>query len=152
MDTRCRRNGQMKNNEGKKLEGFTVIRKLGIFFGLAFLLGGIFGFVPGVTKDGMYFGMFMVNTPHNLLHIASGAIFLIASRLGARPARLWFQSFGVIYAAISIIGFGVGDGKIFGLISNNQCDSWGHAVLALMLLVIGFASSKKPAPSESSLV
>ena len=133
----------MTNNECAN-EGFTLIRKLGVFFGLAFLLGGILGFVPGVTKDGMYFGMFMVNTPHNILHIASGATFLIASMLGARAARIWFQSFGMIYGAISIIGFEVGDGKIFGLISNNQCDSWGHAALALILLAIGFATPKQP--------
>jgi hypothetical protein len=31
---------------------------------------------------------------------------------------------------------------ICGVISNNRYDSWGHAVLALILLVIGFATPK----------
>ena len=66
--------------------------------GSLFLFGGILGFVPGVIKDGMYFGIFMVNTPHNILHIASGTIFLIASTFGSRPARLWFQIFGTAFA------------------------------------------------------
>src|SRR5579862_4355668 len=105
-----KRNEQMTNSECKKAECFPMIRKLGIFFGLAFMLGGTLGFVPGVTKDGMYFGMFMVNTPHNILHIVSGAIFLIASLLGARLARLWFQIFGAFYAALAVVGFAVGDG------------------------------------------
>lgn len=49
-----------------------MIKTLGFVFGFAFLLGGTLGFVPGVTKDGMYFGIFMVNSPHNILHIGSG--------------------------------------------------------------------------------
>jgi Domain of unknown function (DUF4383) len=75
------------------------------------------------TKDGMYFGIFMVNTPHNILHIASGVMFLAA---GARLARSWFH----LYAAIAGMGFVVGDGMICGIISNNLYDAWGHTGLA----------------------
>jgi hypothetical protein len=55
-----------------------MMKRLGIFMGSAFLFGGLLGFVPGVVKDGLYLGIFMVNIPHNVLHIASGAIFLLA--------------------------------------------------------------------------
>jgi hypothetical protein len=127
-----------------------MIKRLGMLMGSLFLFGGILGFVPGVIKDGMYFGIFMVNTPHNILHIVSGTIFLIASMIGARPARLWFQVFGSFYSAITVVGFMVGDGMIFGLISNNRFDAWGHAVLALMMLLIGFAIPKQsPLPNSS---
>jgi hypothetical protein len=122
-----------------------MVRTLGLVMGSLFLLGGILGFVPGVTKNGMYFGIFLVNTPHNILHIASGAIFLIVGSLGAGAARLWFQIFGVFYAAMALTGFKVGDGMICGVISNNRYDSWGHAVLALGMLVIGFATSRQAA-------
>jgi hypothetical protein len=122
-----------------------MIKPLGISFGIAFLFGGILGFVPGVTKDGMYFGIFMVNTPHNVLHIASGAIFLITSILGPGAARLWFRIFGIFYAAVTAMGFAVGNGMICGLISNNQYDSWGHAALALAMLLIGFAIPQQTA-------
>lgn len=84
-----------------------MVKTLGIVMGSAFLIGGILGFVPGVTKDGMYFGLFMVNTPHNILHIASGSIFLIASLFGEKPARLWFLLFGTFYAALAVIGLRV---------------------------------------------
>ena len=122
-----------------------MIKTLGILFGLAFLLGGTLGFVPGVTQDGMYFGIFMVNTAHNVLHIVSGTIFVMASMAGARLARLWFQIFGVLYAAIAVMGFRVDDGLILGLISNNLYDAWGHAALALMMLLIGSAIPKRTA-------
>jgi hypothetical protein len=119
--------------------------RLGMLWGVLFLLGGILGFVPGITEDDMFLGIFMVNTPHSIMHIASGAIFLIASMSGARAARLWFQTFGIGYAALAAMGFWVGDGMIFGLISNNRNDSWGHAALALILLLIGFATQRQTA-------
>jgi hypothetical protein len=122
-----------------------MVEMLGVLWGILFLLGGVLGFVPGITNDGMFLGIFMVNTPHGLMHIASGAIFLIASMLGAKAARLWFQIFGTFYAALAGIGLAVGDGMIFNLISNNLYDAWGHALLALILLLIGFATRKQPA-------
>ena len=42
------------------------------------------------------------------------------------------------------MGFVVGDGIILGLISNNRYDAWGHAALALGMLLIGFAIPQKP--------
>jgi hypothetical protein len=126
-----------------------MLKTLGMLWGILFLLGGILGFVPGITKDDMFLGIFMVNTPHSIMHIASGAIFLIASMLGARVARLWFQIFGTLYAAVAVMGFVVGDGMIFNLISNNRNDSWGHAVLALVLLLIGFATPKQLPPTSN---
>ncbi len=122
-----------------------MVKKLAMLWGFLFLLGGILGFVPGITKDEMFLGVFMVNTPHSIMHIVSGAIFLITFLSGERAARLWFQIFGAVYAAVAVMGFQVGDGLIFGLISNNGCDSWGHAVLALVLLLIGFATPKQTA-------
>jgi hypothetical protein len=121
-----------------------MIRRLGILMGSAFLFGGLLGYVPGVVKDGMYLGIFMVNAPHNLMHIISGAIFLVASILGPTFARLWFQIFGIFYAVLSAWGFQVGEGLIFGVISNNRTDSWGHAGLALAMLLVGFLIPNKP--------
>jgi len=128
---------------------FATIQRLGMIMGSLFLIGGILAFVPGVTKDGMYFGVFMVNTPHNIMHIVSGAIFLLASMLGAQAARAWFLLFGAIYAALAGIGFVVGDGLIFGLIMNSPFDSWGHAGLALIMIVIGLVIPK-PAPAATA--
>lgn len=121
-----------------------MIRKLGLLWGFLFLLGGILGFVPGITKDEMFLGFFMVNTPHNILHIASGLVFLVAAMFGVRAVRSWFIIFGLFYAALSAIGFVVGDGLIFSLISSSKIDSWGHAFLGLVLFLTGFASLQCP--------
>jgi hypothetical protein len=126
------------NSSSHPMKEGALVRKLGFLWGFLFLLGGVLGFVPAITKDEMFLGFFMVNTPHNILHIISGTVFLIASFAGAKPARIWFYAFGTFYASLSLIGFWEGDKPIFNLISNNRIDSWGHGFLALVLLAIGF--------------
>ena len=120
-----------------------MAKTLGMLFGIVFLAVGILGFVPGITKDDMLLGIFMVNATHSVVHIVSGAIFLFASMSGAGAARLWFQIFGVVYALVAVMGFVVGNGMIFGLISNNTNDTWLHVVLAAAMLLIGFAVPKQ---------
>src|SRR5256886_10682539 len=127
-----------------------MVKTLGMLFGIVFLAVGILGFVPGISPPGpdgmpMLLGIFMVNTAHSIVHIASGAIFLIASMSGAGAARLWFQIFGLVYAVVAVMGFVVGDGMIFNLISNNQNDTWLHVALAVVMLAIGFGTPKQAA-------
>lgn len=82
-----------------------MLRRLGFFYGVAFITGGVLGFVPGVTEGDMFLGVFMVNPLHSAMHVASGVMFLVASTFGASAARLWFQIFGGIYAALAAMGF-----------------------------------------------
>lgn len=126
-----------------------MIRRLGFFYGAAFITGGVLGFVPGVTVDDMFLGLFIVNPLHSAMHVASGVMFLIASISGAGAVRLWFQIFGAIYAALAAMGFWVGNGMILNCITNNQNDSWGHAGLALSMLIIGFATARPASASRS---
>jgi hypothetical protein len=129
---------------GRKIEEgeFRMLRRLGFFYGAAFITGGVLGFMPGVTVDDMFLGIFMVNPLHSAMHVASGATFVVASTLSAGAARLWFQVFGSLYAALAAMGFWVGNGMILNCITNNQNDSWGHAGLALSMLIIGFATTR----------
>jgi len=122
-----------------------MAKTFGMLFGIVFLAVGILGFVPGITKDDMLLGIFMVNKVHSIVHIASGVVFLLASMAGAGAARLWFKIFGLIYAVVAIMGFVVGNGMIFNMISNNTNDTWLHVVLAAAMLLIGFASPKQSA-------
>jgi hypothetical protein len=122
-----------------------MAKTLGMLFGIVFLAVGILGFVPGITKDDMLLNIFMVNTAHSVVHIASGLVFLFASMAGAGAASLWFKIFGLVYALVAVMGFVVKDGMIFGLISNNMNDTWLHVVLAAAMLLIGFAAPKTAA-------
>jgi hypothetical protein len=131
------------------MKNLPMIRKLGLVMGGLFLFGGIFGFFPGVNRSGLYLGIFLVNTPHALLHVASGAIFVIASMTGASPTRWWFLIFGTIYASMAVRGLQVGEALICG-ISNNRNDAWGHAGLAFAMLIIGFAVRPRTATAVAA--
>ena len=125
-----------------------MAKTLGMLFGIVFLAVGILGFVPGVSAPGpdgmpMLLGIFMVNTAHSMVHIASGAVFLFASMAGAGAASLWFKLFGLVYAVVAVLGFMTPNGMLLGLISNNPADTWLHVGLAAAMLLIGFAVPKQ---------
>src|SRR5436853_6540748 len=121
-----------------------MVKTAAILFGIVFLAVGILGFVPGITTDvngmPMLLGIFHVNPAHDFVHIASGVVFLLCGMAGPGPSRTFFKIFGVVSALVAVMGFVVGNGMIFGLISNNIADTWLHVVLALVMLYLGFGT------------
>jgi len=119
-----------------------MIKGAAILFGLVFLVVGILGFVPAVTPNvngmPMLLGIFHVNLAHDVVHLASGAVFLVCGLAGTGPSRTFFQIFGIVYALVAVLGFYSGDQPILGLISNNMADVWLHVVLAVAMLFLGF--------------
>lgn len=126
-------------------KGDNLVKSAAVLFGVVFLLVGILGFVPAVTKDQMLLGIFHVNAAHNVVHLLSGAIALFAGMTSAGAARVYFRIFGVVYGLVAVMGFMMGDGMLLGLISNNTADTWLHVVIAATSLLLGFM----PASSET---
>ncbi len=118
-----------------------MVKTAAILFGLVFLLVGILGFVSAVTKDEMLLGIFHVNFAHNVVHLASGAVFLLCGLAGAGPSRTFFRIFGIVYALVAAGGFYYGNEPILGIVSNNMADTWLHVVLAVVMLFLGFGTS-----------
>ena len=118
-----------------------MLRKMATIFGVVFLIVGVLGFVPGLTDDGHLLGIFHVNPAHNLVHILSGLAALLAASASERAAQNFFRIFGVIYAAVAILGFLSGDEPILGIIANNTADNWLHVAIAAVSLALGFAPS-----------
>ncbi len=126
-----------------------MVKSLAILFGIVFLAVGILGFVPGVTSDvngmPMLLGIFHVNIAHNIVHLASGIVFLLCGMAGAGASRTFFRIFGIVYAVVAIWGFAAGNGNTLWVVSNNMAVTWLHVVLALAMLLIGFGSSSDTA-------
>jgi Domain of unknown function (DUF4383) len=102
-----------------------MIKSAAILFGIVFLVIGILGFVPAATPaNGMLLGIFHVNAAHNIVHLASGVVFLLCGMAGTGPSRTFFQIFGIIYALVALLGFYYGDNALLGIISNNTADTW----------------------------
>src|SRR3954466_6893859 len=124
-----------------------MVKTMAVLFGLVFLVVGILGFVPAVTKDEMLLGIFHVNTAHNAVHLLSGVAALICGMMGAGASRMYFRIFGLVYAAVAVMGFlNPGDTMLLGLISNNMATTWLHVAIAAVSLILGFM----PASTETA--
>ena len=117
-----------------------MVKSAAILFGIVFLAVGILGFVPGVTTDDMLLGIFHVNAAHNVVHIASGIVFLLCGMAGAGASRAFFKIFGIVYAVVAVWGFMVGNGNTLWVVSNNPAVTWLHVVLAITMLYLGFGT------------
>jgi hypothetical protein len=108
--------------------------------GATLVVAGIAGFFysasfgsPGKV-DGVL-GILDVNGWHNVVHIASGALGLLA--LSYSASRTYALGIGVVYVAVTIWGFAVGDGgQILGFLPVNTEDN----VLHLLIGVAGLAA------------
>jgi hypothetical protein len=123
-----------------------MVKTAAVLFGVVFLLVGILGFVPAVTKDQMLLGIFHVNAAHNCVHLLSGVVALIAGLTSVGASRMYFRIFGLVYGLVAVMGFFVGDGMLLGLISNNTAVTWLHVGIAAVSLILGFM----PASAETA--
>ena len=119
-----------------------MVKSAAILFGVVFLLIGILGYVPAATPaNGMLLRIFHVNTAHNIVHLASGVVFLLCGIAGAGPLQTFFKIFGIIYGLVAVLGFYYGDNALLGIVANNTADTWLHVVLAVVMLFLGFGAS-----------
>src|SRR5207244_5573723 len=73
---------------GKAMSRSAAI-KISLGLGLAYLLIGVLGFIPGITQpssapgQGLLLGIFAVNTVHNLAHLVLGAALVWTATTGS---------------------------------------------------------------------
>lgn len=90
------------------------------------------------------FGLITFYPAHNVIHLASGVIGLLAG-LGknASAPRLFAQIFGVVYTLVAIVGFvGVHDLGPIRLGLNNPYNAI-HLVVGVLGLIAGFTKLKQ---------
>jgi hypothetical protein len=116
-------------------------RSFALIFGVVLILVGIAGFIPAMLINGnLLLGIFEVNVHHNVIHLLSGAIALLASMQTAY-SRLYFQIIGIVYAVVAVLGFFMGGNLI--IMHVNMADNILHLAIALVALWIGFLLHKK---------
>jgi hypothetical protein len=89
-----------------------------------------------------------VNGWHNVVHILTGVLGLLAFAAGAYAARTYAMAIGVVYLVVAAWGFMVGDGdSILSIIPVNTEDN----ILHLLLGVAGVgAALATPAEARAS--
>jgi hypothetical protein len=117
--------------------------------GAALVFAGIIGFFyeADFTSDesirDAVFGILDVNGWHNLVHILTGALGLLAYSAGAYAARQYALGLGAVYIVVAIWGFIVGDGdSILSIIPVNTEDNILHLLIGVFGILAGLAPER----------
>lgn len=135
--------------------------RFALAFGIVYLGVGALGFMPAALSPpgdgptvlvdalhGKLLGLFAVNLPHTLVHVAIGLWGVFAAR-SLHGARIYLRSLAAIYGVLAIMGLIPGFNTLFGLLPLHGHDVWLHAVTALLAAYAGFAvtsSERVPGP------
>lgn len=127
------------------------IRTFALSIGIIFLLVGILGFFPALMTAppqnapamaapySLLFGMFPINTLHNIVHLGIGAWGILAYK-DIDGARVYARSLAVVYGALAVFGLIPGLSTLFGLVPLFGHDVWLHLLAALAAAYFGFVS------------
>jgi hypothetical protein len=125
------------------MERSSAARLYATVVGAVLTIGGIVGFFysasfgsPGEVDKML--GIFEVNGWHNVLHLATGLLGLVAVGFAARAYAL---GLGVVYLVVAIWGFIIGGGEsILGIVPVNGDDNVLHLLLGVAGLAAGLAT------------
>lgn len=136
----------------------TPIRRTALTLGVAFLVAGVAGFVPGLCDDhdalrfagpdsgALLFGVFAVSVLHNLVHLAFGAWGLAASR-SVRGACLFLVGGGVVFLVLWLYGLLAG-GSGADFLPVNRADNWLHLCLGVGMAAAGLYLARRASPDK----
>jgi Domain of unknown function (DUF4383) len=119
-----------------------MLRTIAYIFGIFMVAVGVLAFLPVLSPNGLFLGLFAVNLWHNVLAILIGVFALLAA-YGYYSPRTYFQVFGVIFAILAIYGYVNGVAPLFGVVANNTADTVIHTIFALGSLYLGFTPESK---------
>ena len=128
------------------MTGRSPAQSYALVFGVVLVAAGIVGFFyssdfasPGEV-DGV-FGILDVNGWHNVVHIATGALGLVAFASGVSAARTYAFAIGAVYVIVAVWGFAIGDGQsILGIIPINTEDDILHLLIGISGIAAGMAT------------
>lgn len=129
------------------------VRRFALIFGIIYAVVGIAGFIPALLQppapnapqlaidsfNGRLLGLFPVNLPHTLVHLALGIWGVIAAK-GIRASVTYARSLAIIYGVLAVMGFIPQLNTMFGLVPLHGHDIWLHAGTALIAAYFGFAA------------
>lgn len=131
--------------------GRSILQLAAAAFGLAFLLAGIGGFIPGVTSNydelelfgtdsnAELLGLFRVSVLHNIVHGLFGVGLLAAA--SASLSKLYLIGGGVLYLGVTAFGFAIDKDSDINFLPINHADNLLHVGLSLGMILAGVAGT-----------
>jgi len=116
---------------------------IAVIFGVTFIVVGLMGFVSNPIASGA--GIFQTNWAHNLVHLVTGAIFLIGViKFPGQEKRFVLYS-GYFYGLVAVLGFVWPGDMLLWIIHINEPDRWLHLGLAIAIVAAGFVAKPRQA-------
>jgi Domain of unknown function (DUF4383) len=116
----------------------TIVGIIGFFYNASFAVGN------DLNASDPVFGLLAVNAWHNIVHILTGVLGLLAAGYAARTYALGLGLVYVLVAFLGFIDFGSGDlnDTILQFIPVNTEDNFLHLALGVLGLAAGAATPK----------
>jgi uncharacterized membrane protein YuzA (DUF378 family) len=113
-------------------------------FGVVFLLLGGAGFFLPTT--GPIHDLLHLSTTHNIVHLATGVIFLAVSG-NFQWSKIVSIVFGIVYTAVAVLGLFMTN--LFGLIEVTPATEVVHFLVGLSALFVGFKSVQSTTKNQT---
>ncbi len=119
--------------------------KLAWSFAAAFLGATVMGFIPNpLVGEG---ALFVTNTAHNLVHLATGISFAVVALIGNKASTRFMLAFGVVYCLVGLLGFvalgSAAETHLLGLVHINFLDNFLHVGLGIAIAIAGYVALSK---------
>ena len=112
-----------------------------IVLGLAFVVVGILGYVSNPIVGSSPDAIFHTDQTHNIVHLASGALFLLIAFAAPASAGTFLKIFGIIYLGLGIYGAATMGAeetkKLLGFLHVNKADNYLHIGLGAIIFLAG---------------
>ena len=120
-----------------------------LVFGLVFIAVGLLGFVDNPIVGTSEKAIFHADKTHNIVHIVSGALFVLIALAAPGAAAGFLILFGLVYLAIGVVGLVTigkeGMTKLMGFLHVNAADNYLHIALGIVIFLVGVAA-RRPRP------
>jgi hypothetical protein len=126
--------------------------------GLLFLLVGVAGFIPGITRHygdmtfagpdsgAKLLGLFAVSVLHNIVHLLFGVGLIAAARYSW--SRLYLIGGGILFLLFTAYGAVVDRRSDANFLPFNRADNMLHVVLSLAMIALGILGARLRKPWE----
>jgi hypothetical protein len=127
--------------------------------GVAFLLVGVLGFVPGITtdydsltwaghdSDAQLLGLFAVSGLHNVVHLLFGVAGLTLARTES-SAKAYLIGGGAVYLVLFVYGLVVDQTSDANFVPVDDADNWLHLALGVAMVGLGLVPDRRDSRPE----
>lgn len=123
-----------------------MLQKVLYTIGAILVIVGVWGYFQNPVL-----GLFAVDGIHNLVHLVTGVVLILAGFAGQEAAKWTAIVFGIVYALVALIGFLTGGDSILNIFVSNMADDILHVAIAAVLLYFGFAGGGMSAASGGGM-